>query len=134
MATNNYITIDDVTNKTVQQLYQAGSVEIQKYIDQTNDWYEAYAQNLNLLISNIKFPVTQYVIDMLNAQLLVRIGSAFIGGLGNGSTNSNDLYTMLYNLGNEELKKLLPRINAESIEGYQTRQADTVVFGRIVRK
>lgn len=132
MATNTYITIDDVENIKIIQLYKADNDYIQKFIDQTNDWYETYANNLNVDTADIAYPVNQNVMDLLRAELDIRVGKAHIGGT-ESTVQAESVYTVMYNLGREEEKRLLPRINELAITGEQSRSADTVVWGRVVR-
>ena len=133
MAANNYLTINDVEAIKIKQLYEADDAYIQSFIDETSDWYESYAMNLNISISDIAYPVTSLVMDLLRAELDIRVGKAHIGGT-DSMTNTDSVYTVMYNLGREEEKRLLPRINELAISGTQSRAADTVIFGRVVRR
>lgn len=131
-ATNTYITIDDVENIKIKQMYNADPTYIQEFLDETCLWYEAYAQSLNVLIDDILYPVSQYCLDFLRAELSRRIGNAHIGGSENTSSQG-DVYTIMYNMGRSELDRLYPRINGLAITQQPSRTSDTVVFGRVVR-
>lgn len=127
MAVGTYITISDVKNFTVNQLFEADNDYVQGFIDATNEWFEGYAQSLDVAVEDIADPISQIVKDLLLAELNVRIGSAHIGG------NDNDRYEKLFNLGKVEVDHALPRVKSLSITNGISRQSDTVNFGRIIR-
>jgi hypothetical protein len=133
MATNDYLTITDVETIKIKQLYEADDDYIQAFIDSTNNWYESYCQNLNISTDNIAYPVSPEVMDLLRAELDIRVGKAHIGGT-DSMVSTDSVYTAMYNLGREESKRILPRINELAITGKYSRSSNTVVFGRVVRR
>lgn len=102
-----YITITDIDNITINDLYNNGNEDlIQLMIDKTNLMLEEKVSGeWGLDPASIIDPVPQIVKDWMIAELCFRVGSAFIT-----SSEPTSLYNMLYNLGMTNKERLEPRI------------------------
>jgi hypothetical protein len=129
MASQEYITIDDITNGNLKQFPTDYK---QKYVDRINDWFEAYALSKNLVIENIEFPVSITVLELLRAKMLMLFAIDNMGG-ANTNTNANGIYQIIYVTNKDQYAQLAPVVNASTILGYDGTGASTVVFGKRVR-
>ncbi len=129
MAANEYITLTDITNGNLLQFPEAYR---QKYVDRTNDWYEAYAQSKDLLISNIEYPVNVTVLDLLRNKMIMLFAIDNMGG-ANTNPGTDGLYQLLYVTAKDAYAQLAPVVNALLISGYTGSTASSVVFGKRVR-
>ena len=136
MATNEYIVIADIDQHNFKQLPDETK---QRYVDDLNDWYEAYAGSKNfyylwknLKVDSIEYPITILVKEFLISKLLMSYASDNING---ASTNLNaaGTYQNIYVMSRDEYNQMAPRINAGAIAGYINEATSTVVFGKRVR-
>ena len=132
MASNPYITVTDVTNIKIKQLAEVNPIYVQNFIDEVNNWYEDYALSLNVPIVNIAFPISTIIRELLLSELEIRVGKAHIGG-SEAATGPNDVYSVMYNIGMNEQKRIIPKVNSILVQGTISSASTTTIFGRTVR-
>jgi len=129
MASNEYIAITDIDQHNFKQIPDASKT---KYVDDVNDWYEAYASTKNVLVADIEFPINILVKEFIVSKLLMNYASDNING---ASTNLSaaGLYQNIYVMAKDEYNQASPRINSSAIQGYVNSSSSTVVFGKRTR-
>lgn len=130
MATQEYITINDITTSKIKQVSDPVK---QSYVDRTNNWYEEYALSKDIAIDDINYPLSEMVMELLRNKLTMTYSLDNINGSDNTLDPSVSIYTVLYEGARAEFISLAETVNESVIRGYINSASTTRVTSRAVR-
>ena len=131
MATQEYITISDITNPMFSRLSVSATQQV--YIDIANDECENLAQQLGIepeeIITPIHFGIKQY----LECVVLAKFGADYIGA-NQAEVSDADIYKNLFDRSRYLMNQYKPDITYEMFTDSVNDRSDRAVsFGQLYR-
>ena len=123
MASNEYITIDDIDNTSLASFPDATK---QSEVDKVNNFYEAHALSHNISIAEIAFPIQLFVKEALVYRLQMNMAMNRITGANVTEASSGpSKYDVIYSLNRDAYLPAINRVNYGLITGYTTKKTST---------
>ena len=140
MASNEYITISDITNKTMKNLIalitaQGGSLdEIQESVDRVNNYYEDLAEQVGVAVDDIQFPIPILSTEHLLNYLYWNYARDNNGVLNSDSGYADTTYSYMEESSYKYYTDSLKHMNKTYISGdADSTDRVSVSFGRFSR-
>jgi hypothetical protein len=139
MATNEYLTIDDLTYKPIKNAIELitaqGGVldEFTNLVDRANNYYEDLCQTLNVDVADIQFPIPHLSKELLNHYVTYIYASESRGQV-NMDIGTQDVYSIMEVNAYKYYRDGLKSMNADYVSGEATADNRvSISFGRMVR-
>ena len=124
MASQQYITIDDIENTSLRKF---SDEDKQRAVDATNDFYEAHVVSHNLKITDIHFPIQLFVKQALVAYCEMNMARTRITG-SNVTNGQPGKYDVIYSLSKDFYLTAINRVNKGLITGIADKSSSTFTF------
>jgi hypothetical protein len=135
MAAQEYITASELTYAPIKRLIKLSNDNtiMNEYIDRANNYYEDLAQQLNVAVADIIYPIPIMSTELLNYYVTWKYASEH-KGLSQTSLSTEDVYAIIEQDAYNYYKDYLHYMTPEYISGTVTdRSQRSVSFGKVYR-